>query len=296
MTHIEGLVPDFRGKVRDIYDLGDSLLLVASDRISAFDHVLGDTIPYKGEVLTKLSLFWFQLLGDLVENHLISTDTADLPSRFTPYARELAGRFMLVHKARVFPVECIVRGYLSGSGLKEYEATGAVSGIELPPGLKESSRLPRTLFTPSTKAEQGAHDENITYGQMVDIVGEEDAQYLRDTSIAIYQRANRHAETRGVIIADTKFEFGVLNGRIILVDEVLTPDSSRFWPAHEYAAGRAQPSFDKQFVRDWLLASGWDRRSQPPPLPDYIVAATSEKYIQAYETITGLVFTPEGDA
>jgi phosphoribosylaminoimidazole-succinocarboxamide synthase len=290
------LSPDSQGKVRDLYDLGDKLLLVASDRISAFDFVLPDPIPYKGEVLTKLSLFWFDLLGDVVPNHLLSADVDDLPEQFAPHAEWLRGRFMLVKKASVYPVECIVRGYLAGSGWNEYRDSGTVCGIELPAGLSESSRLENPIFTPSTKAEIGDHDENISFERMVDIVGPESAAALRDTSVAVYTKAREHAASRGIIIADTKFEFGSVNGELTLIDEVLTPDSSRFWPASDYAEGRGQASFDKQFVRDWLQKSGWDKQPPAPALPPEIIAATSNKYIQAYELITGRTFQPEGSA
>jgi len=291
-----GLRPDSQGKVRDLYDLGDRLLLVASDRISAFDFVLSDPIPFKGEVLTQLSLFWFELLSGVVENHLISADIADLPAEFAPHADYLRGRFMLVKKATVFPIECIVRGYLAGSGLKEYQRAGTVCGIPLPAGLVESSRLEEPIFTPSTKAEIGDHDENISFERMVEIVGAEAAEELRDKTIAVYSKAREHAASRGIIIADTKFEFGVIDGHVTLVDEVLTPDSSRFWPADSYEPGKSQPSFDKQFVRDWLESSGWDKTPPPPALPADIVEATSAKYIQAYELITGRTFVPEGAA
>ncbi len=296
MTDSAMLSPDSRGKVRDLYDLGDKLLLVASDRISAFDFVLPDPIPYKGEVLTKLSLFWFELLGDVVPNHLLSADIADLPEQFAPHAEWLRGRFMLVRKARVFPVECIVRGYLAGSGWKEYREAGTVCGIPLPAGLSESSRLDDPIFTPSTKAEIGDHDENVSFEQMVDIVGGPVAEELRAKSIGVYAKAREHAASCGIIIADTKFEFGEIDGRITLVDEVLTPDSSRFWPAESYAPGGGQPSFDKQFVRDWLESSGWDKQPPAPSLPADVVEATSRKYIQAYEMMTGRPFVPEGDA
>jgi phosphoribosylaminoimidazole-succinocarboxamide synthase len=286
--------PTSRGKVRDLYDLGDKLLLVASDRISAFDVVLPDPIPYKGEVLTKLSLFWFELLGDVVPNHLLSADVADLPAEFAEMREYLVGRFMLVKKASVFPVECIVRGYLAGSGLKEYRTQGTVCGILLPGGLAESSQLPEPIFTPSTKAEIGSHDENISFERAADIIGSEAASTLRDKSLAVYSAARDHAASRGIIIADTKFEFGTIDEQITLVDEVLTPDSSRFWPAETYAPGASQPSFDKQFVRDWLEASGWDKTPPPPALPADVVEATSAKYIQAYELITGRTFEPEG--
>ncbi len=294
MSPTTELIPDSRGKVRDLYDLDDRLLLVASDRISAFDVVLPDLIPFKGEVLTKLSLFWFDLLGDVVENHLLSTDAADLPPRFEPYAKSLTGRFMLVKKANVYPVECIVRGYLAGSGLKEYQRHGTVCGIALPDGLVESSRLDEPLFTPSSKAQIGAHDENIDFERMSAIVGEDTAARLRATSIAVYTKAREHAAKRGIIIADTKFEFGDVDGRLTLVDEVLTPDSSRFWLVDDYEPGRSQTGFDKQFVRDWLERSGWDKLSPPPALPREVVEATSVTYIKAYELITGRTFEPEG--
>lgn len=284
--------PDAQGKVRDLYDLGDKLLLVASDRISAFDYILEDEIPYKGQVLTQLSCFWFDLLSDVVDNHLISADVADLPEQFKPYSDYLAGRFMLVKKANMFPIECIVRGYLTGSGLKDYQATGAVCGIKLPEGLVNSSKLPETIFTPSTKAEIGDHDENISYERCAEIIGEEDAAAIRDLTLAVYNRAADHARERGIIIADTKFEFGVVDGKIILGDEVLTPDSSRFWSADTYKVGEEQPSFDKQFVRNWLNAN-WDRTGNPPRLPEDIIKKTSEKYIQAYEKITGKAFVAQ---
>ncbi len=284
--------PDAQGKVRDLYDLGDKLLLVASDRISAFDYILQDEIPYKGQVLTQLSCFWFDLLSDVVENHLISADVADLPEKFKPYSDYLAGRFMLVKKADIFPVECIVRGYLTGSGLKDYQATGAVCGIKLPEGLVNSSKLPETIFTPSTKAEIGDHDENISFEECAKQIGEEDAAAIRDLTIKVYERAAEHARERGIIIADTKFEFGRYDGKIILGDEVLTPDSSRFWSADTYKVGEEQPSFDKQFVRNWLNAN-WDRKGNPPRLPEDIIKKTSEKYIQAYEKITGRAFVAQ---
>lgn len=289
------LRPDSQGKVRDLYDLGDRLLLVASDRISAFDVVLPDEIPHKGEVLTRLSVFWFDLLGDIVPNHLLSTDVADLPSEFVPYADWLQGRFMLVKKASVFPVECIVRGYLAGSGWKEYRELGTVCGIALPRGLRESDRLGQPLFTPSTKAEIGTHDENISFEQLDEIVGADRADALRSTSVSLYSAARNHAASRGIIIADTKFELGLVDGELTLVDEVLTPDSSRFWPADDYEPGRSQASFDKQYVRDWLEASGWDKTPPAPTLPPDVIKGTSERYIQAYELITGQSFKPEGE-
>lgn len=288
MTVID-IKPDAQGKVRDIYDLGDKLLMVATDRISAFDYILDSEIPNKGRVLTQLSLFWLDQMKDVVDNHLISADVADLPEQFKPYADYLNGRFMLVKKAEMFPVECIVRGYLAGSGLKEYEANGTVCGIELPAGLVNSSKLPEPIFTPSTKAEIGGHDENISFERCVEIIGEENATALRDLAIKIYSLARDHAAENGIIIADTKFEFGVIDGKIVLADEVMTPDSSRFWPGDEYEPGKSQPSFDKQFLRDWLTAN-WDRQGNPPALPEEIVEKTSQKYIQAYEKITGQKF------
>lgn len=288
MTGID-IAPDAQGKVRDVYDLGDKLLLVATDRISAFDYILEDEIPYKGQVLTQLSKFWFELLDGVVENHLISTEVEDLPEEFQPYADYLRGRFMLVKKADMFPTECIVRGYLAGSGLKEYQREGTVCGIELPEGLQNSSKLPQPIFTPSTKAEIGDHDENISFERCAEIIGEDAATTLRDLSLAVYEKARDHAAEQGIIIADTKFEFGVVDGQIILADEVLTPDSSRFWPGDEYVEGQDQPSFDKQYVRDWLTAH-WDKTGTPPRLPEDVIAKTSEKYIQAYEKITGKPF------
>lgn len=283
--------PDSRGKVRDIYDAGENLLMVATDRISAFDFILPDEIPFKGEVLNRISAFWFDKFADIVPNHLVSIDPADFPEEFAEYRDYLAGRAMLVKKAQTIPIECIVRGYLTGSGKKTYDENGTVCGIQLPEGLTEASKLPEPLFTPSTKAEIGDHDENISYERLVEIIGEDDASQLRDLALKVYTTARDHAAERGVIIADTKFEFGRLNGQIILADEVLTPDSSRFWPGDEYAEGKDQPSFDKQFVRDWLDAN-WDRTGEPPQLPADIIEATSNKYIQAYELITGQRFVP----
>ena len=286
------LRPDSQGKVRDLYDLGDQLLIVASDRISAFDYILEDEIPYKGEVLTRISLFWFDLLEKAgIENHLVSADVKDLPEQFQPFADYLAGRFMLVKKAQMFPAECIVRGYLAGSGLKEYNAQGTVCGIELPEGLVNSSKLPAPIYTPSTKAEIGDHDENVSFERTCELMGVEDATALRDASIKVYTTAADYAATKGIIIADTKFEWGSVDGKLTLADEVLTPDSSRFWPADEYEPGRSQASFDKQFVRDWLDAN-WDRTGNPPRLPQEIIDATSAKYVQAYELITGEKFVP----
>lgn len=281
--------PDAQGKVRDIYDLGDKLLMVATDRISAFDYILEDEIPHKGAVLTQISLFWLEQLKDVIGNHLISADVADLPEQFKPYADYLRGRFMLVKKAEMFPVECIVRGYLAGSGLKEYQKQGTVCGIQLPEGLVNSSKLPEPIFTPSTKAEIGDHDENISFERCAEVLGEDAATQLRDLAIKVYSVARDHAAENGIIIADTKFEFGVIDGQIILADEVLTPDSSRFWPGDAYEPGRDQASFDKQYVRDWLNAN-WDRQGNPPHLPQEVIERTSQKYIAAYEKISGKKF------
>lgn len=281
--------PDAQGKVRDIYDLGDKLLMVATDRISAFDYILEDEIPHKGAVLTQISLFWLEQLKGVIGNHLISADVADLPEQFKPYADYLRGRFMLVKKAEMFPVECIVRGYLAGSGLKEYQKQGTVCGIQLPEGLVNSSKLPEPIFTPSTKAEIGDHDENISFERCAEILGEDAATQLRDLAIKVYSVARDHAAENGIIIADTKFEFGVIDGQIILADEVLTPDSSRFWPGDAYEPGRDQASFDKQYVRDWLNAN-WDRQGNPPHLPQEVIERTSQKYIAAYEKISGKKF------
>ena len=282
--------PDAQGKVRDLYDLGDKLLLVASDRISAFDYILEDEIPHKGAVLTQLSCFWFELLDGVVENHLISADVADLPEQFKPYSDYLRGRFMLVKKADMFPAECIVRGYLAGSGLKEYNREGTVCGIELPQGLVNSSKLPEPIFTPSTKAEIGDHDENISFERCCEIVGEDIATQIRDLSLRIYKAAAEYAATRGIIIADTKFEFGVIDGKVTLIDECLTPDSSRFWPAASYEEGKIQPSYDKQFVRNWLKAN-WDMTGETPHLPAEVIDGTSERYREAFQIITGSQFT-----
>ncbi len=278
-----------RGKVRDIYDLGDTLLLVSTDRISAFDWVLPTGIPDKGRVLTQLSRFWFDHFKD-VPNHMISceVDDFDLPAGVD--VSPLVGRSMLVRKTAVVPIECVVRGYLSGSAWKEYQETGAVCGIELPTGLKESDRLPGAIFTPATKAEQGLHDENITYDDLVARVGHDLAKHLSTRSIEIYTRGAEYALKRGIIIADTKFEFGMIDNELILIDEVLTPDSSRFWPADQYRPGQSPPSYDKQFVRDWLTASGWDKNSPPPALPKEVVDKTRAKYIEAFEQITGEAF------
>jgi len=285
-TNLPGL-PVRRGKVRDIYDLGDSLLLVATDRISAFDWVMPNGIPDKGRVLTQLSAFWLEKLQ--VPNHLISLDvsSAKLPDGVDREA--LTGRSMIVRKAEVAPIECVVRGYLEGSGWKEYQRSTSVCGVSLPDGLQQCSQLPEPIFTPATKEESG-HDINISYQQMVEIVGEGTAQELRDRSLDVYQRAADHARQRGIIIADTKFEWGKYEGQWILIDEVLTPDSSRFWPVDGYEPGRAQKSYDKQFVREWLETTGWDKNSPPPELPKEVVARTREKYVEAYEQLTGEAF------
>jgi phosphoribosylaminoimidazole-succinocarboxamide synthase len=286
--------PDVQGKVRDLYDLGDKLLFVASDRISAFDYVLEDRIPFKGEILTRLSLFWFELLAEVTSHHLVSANVVDLPERFAPFASELTGRFMLVKKAQMFPVECIVRGYLAGSGLKEYERQKTVCGIELPAGLMNSSRLDAPIYTPSTKAALGEHDENVSFSHTVELLGIDDAALLRERSLAVYRVAHDYALGRGIIIADTKLEFGRLSdGQVVLADEVLTPDSSRFWPLDAYRPGESQASFDKQFVRDWL-AKNWDMHGTPPRLPREVIKASSAKYIQAFELLTGERFEPQG--
>lgn len=259
--------PDSRGKVRDIYDAGENLLMVATDRISAFDFILPDEIPFKGEVLNRISAFWFDKFADIVPNHLVSIDPADFPEEFAEYRDYLAGRAMLVKKAQTIPIECIVRGYLTGSGKKTYDENGTVCGIQLPEGLTEASKLPEPLFTPSTKAEIGDHDENISFERCCEIVGEDIATQIRDLSLKIYKAAAEYAATRGIIIADTKFEFGVIDGKVTLIDECLTPDSSRFWPAASYEEGKIQPSYDKQFVRNWLKANWGYGRGRPRTCP-----------------------------
>lgn len=284
-TAIAGFTPK-RGKVRDVYDFGDSLLLVSSDRISAFDWVLPTGIPDKGKVLNQMAAFWFNELG--VRNHVLTTDVSQMPFPSGVDLSLFSGRSTLGRKCKALPVECVVRGYLSGSGWKEYCNTGAVCGIKLPSGLRESERLPSPIFTPSTKAESG-HDMNITFGEVVQIVGFEVAELLRDKSLEIFLRGSEYALKRGIIIADTKFEFGFFGDELLLIDEVLTPDSSRFWPLNNYEVGKSQPSFDKQFVRDWLTASGWDKNSLPPELSENIVTKTREKYIEAFEILTGSV-------
>ena len=282
--------PDSRGKVRDIYDAGENLLMVATDRISAFDFILPDEIPFKGEVLNRISAFWFDKFADIVPNHLVSIDPADFPEEFAEYRDYLAGRAMLVKKAQTIPIECIVRGYLTGSGKKTYDENGTVCGIQLPEGLTEASKLPEPLFTPSTKAEIGDHDENISFERCCEIVGEDIATQIRDLSLKIYKAAAEYAATRGIIIADTKFEFGVIDGKVTLIDECLTPDSSRFWPAASYEEGKIQPSYDKQFVRHWLKAN-WDMTGEAPRLPAEVIDGTSERYREAFQIITGSQFT-----
>lgn len=289
------LRPDSHGKVRDIYDCGDSLLMVASDRISAFDFILPDEIPYKGEILTRISAFWFDKFSSLVPNHLVSMDVADYPEEYQRYADYLVGRSMLVKKAQTVPVEAIVRGYLTGSGKKTYDQDGTVCGIQMPVGLDEASKLPDPIFTPSTKAALGDHDENISFDRCEELVGDRVAQQLRSASLKIYVAAADYAATRGVIIADTKFEFGYVDGRLTLIDECLTPDSSRFWPVAGYEPGKVQPSYDKQYVRDWLRAN-WDMTGEPPHLPQEVVEGTSRRYQEAFETITGEKFVPMKEA
>lgn len=276
-----------RGKVRDIYDLGDRLLIVATDRISAFDVVMPNPIPDKGRILTQLSKFWFDLTKDIVSNHLFSTDVEDYPEECRPYQEMLRDRSMLVIKTEVLPIECVVRGYLSGSGWEEYKKTGEVCGIRLAAGLLESSKLVKPIFTPATKAEMGLHDENISFEKVEKIVGKKLAQELSTLSIAIYQRARDIAEKKGIIIADTKMEFGLKDEKLILIDELLTPDSSRFWPKDTYRPGGPQKSFDKQFLRDYLLSIHWDKNPPAPQLPEEIVQKTREKYLEAYERLVG---------
>lgn len=290
-TKLEGLTPFRQGKVRDVYEVGEHLLIVATDRISAFDYILATGIPDKGAVLNQLSAFWFGLMADIVPNHVIATDPAEYPEAARRHAAVLHGRSMLVRRTRPLAIECVVRGYLSGSGWKEYRTTGRVCGIELPAGLRESDRLPQPIFTPSTKAESG-HDINITEAEAAAIVGADLIRAVRDCSIAIYRRGVEHAGKLGIIVADTKFEFGLVDspGRapsLMLIDEVLTPDSSRFWPADQYAPGGAQPSYDKQYVRDYLEQIGWNKQPPAPALPPDVVAKTREKYVEAFRRLTG---------
>ena len=286
-TNLPGLTLVGRGKVRDIYEIGDKLLLVASDRLSAFDVVLPDGIPGKGKVLTQISAFWFRKLADIVPNHMLTIDPEEFPPTARSHEETIAGRSMLCRKAKPLPVECVVRGYLSGSGWSEYRERGEVCGIKVPGGLLESARLPEPIFTPATKEEKGKHDVNITFTKMVDVVGKPMAEKARAVSLEIYRRAADYARGRGIIIADTKFEFGLANGKLILIDEVLTPDSSRFWPADGYRPGGPQRSFDKQFVRDYLLTLPWNKTAPGPKLPADVIEKTAEKYREALRILTG---------
>jgi phosphoribosylaminoimidazole-succinocarboxamide synthase len=291
MTEFKSLTLKGRGKVRDIYDLGDRLLIVATDRISAFDVVMPNPIPDKGRILTQLSGFWFNLTKGIVPNHIVSTEVEDYPKECQPYQEMLRDRSMLVVKTKVLPVECVVRGYLSGSGWEEYQKTGEVCGIRLPKGLRESSKLEEPIFTPATKAEMGLHDENITFEKVEKIVGKVRAKELRSLSLVVYKKARDFAEGRGIIIADTKMEFGLKNKELLLIDELLTPDSSRFWPKDGYQPGGSQKSFDKQFLRDYLLSLKWDKSPPAPQLPEEIVTKTREKYLEAYERLVGKPLT-----
>jgi phosphoribosylaminoimidazole-succinocarboxamide synthase len=286
-TNLPNLQPVKRGKVRDIYDAGEYFLIVSTDRLSAFDVIMQQGIPYKGSVLTKISEFWFNFSKGIIENHLISTSIDDFPSPFNQYRDQLEGRTMMVKKADVIPIECIVRGYISGSGWNDYSATGKVSGIPLSKGLVESEKFPEPLFTPSTKAEIGLHDENISVEEAYKIAGKEKVDRIKDATIEIYKSATEYALGRGIIIADTKMEFGVIGDKIILVDELLTPDSSRFWPVEKYEKGRAQESYDKQFVRDYLLSIKFNKKPPAPVLPDEIITKTSEKYLEVLYKLTG---------
>lgn len=279
-----------RGKVRDIYDLGDKLLIVATDRISAFDVVMANGIPYKGIILTQISKFWFDFLSGDVEHHLISDEINSFPAPFCDFEKQLAGRSMLVKKVEVLPIECVVRGYLAGSGWKEYKDSQTICGQKLPAGLKQCEKLPEPIFTPATKAERGTHDENISFEECMEILGAERAEFVHDNSIMIFEKASEYAESRGIILADTKFEWGVVDGRIILIDEVLTPDSSRFWPADIYEPGRDQESFDKQFVRNYLESINFNKSGPGVELPEDIAVKTSAKYIEAYERLTDKKF------
>ena len=289
-TELGGLPLLARGKVRDIYqapESTDELVFLATDRISAFDHVLGSGIPDKGRILTQISLFWFEFLKSVVPNHLVTAEVSEFPAPLKPYSAQLEGRTMLVRRAQMFPVECVARGYLSGSGWKDYQATGAVCGIPLPAGLRESDQLPEPIFTPAAKINTGGHDENISFAQVVETVGEEHADALKRLTLEIYAKASEHAASRGVILADTKFEFAMIDGVITLADEVLSPDSSRYWPADEYKPGGPTPSFDKQYVRDYLESIGWNKQAPAPGLPEEVVTRTREKYMQALRAITG---------
>jgi phosphoribosylaminoimidazole-succinocarboxamide synthase len=292
-TNLGSLPLTARGKVRDIYAISpDQLLFVASDRISAFDHVLGSGIPFKGRILTRLSLFWFDFLKPIVPNHLLTADSTQFPPELQPFLDQLEGRSMLVKRAKMFPVECVVRGYLSGSGWKDYQQTGSICGIKLPAGLRESDRLPEPIFTPAAKIHSGGHDENISYEMAEKTIGATYADSLRSLTLQIYEKATEHAASKGLILADTKFEFGLItdesgNEQIVLADEVLTPDSSRYWPANSYNPGGPQPSFDKQYVRDYLESIHWNKQAPAPALPREVVVHTSEKYLEAYRLLTG---------
>jgi phosphoribosylaminoimidazole-succinocarboxamide synthase len=286
-TNFSNLKLANRGKVRDIYEVGEYLLIVATDRISAFDVVMDDPVPDKGRILTQISIFWFEKLSSIIDNHLITADPDEYPESCKPYRDHLIGRSMLVHRAEPLPAECVVRGYLSGSGWLEYQAQGRISGISLAEGFKESSQLPEPIFTPATKAAPGTHDENISFEEVARILGEDTARELRTISLELYQYGRDFASERGIIIADTKFEFGLAKGRLMLIDEVLTPDSSRFWPMAEYTPGRAQESFDKQFLRDYLNGLDWPKRPPPPKLPPEVIHITRKKYLEVLERLTG---------
>ncbi|MHC4124126.1 MAG: phosphoribosylaminoimidazolesuccinocarboxamide synthase [Planctomycetota bacterium] len=288
-TNIQDQQPK-RGKVRDIYDLGDKLLITATDRISAFDVVMANGIPYKGVVLTQVSKFWFDFLSSDVEHHVITDNVSEFPEPFCNYAEQLTRRSMLVRKVEVLPIECVIRNYLTGSGWKEYQTNQNVCGIKLPAGLKQCQKLPELIFTPATKAELGEHDENIDFERCVEIIGKEKAEYIRDKSMAIFKKASDYAESRGILLADTKFEWGIVDGKVILIDEVLTPDSSRFWPADKYEVGRDQESYDKQFVRNYLESINFNKSGPGVELPEDIATKTSAKYIEAYEKLTGKKF------
>lgn len=285
-TDFIGVEPFKKGKVREMFDLGDEILIVVTDRVSAFDVVFSELIPEKGRVLNGISAFWFDYTKDIIDNHMISTDVSDFPEPFKGFREELAGRAMLVKKLDIVPAECIVRGYLEGSGLKEYKKTGAVCGIRLPEGMKQADRLPEPVFTPSTKAEEG-HDINVTFDELADTIGGELAGKLKDKSIELYKAASAYALEKGLILADTKFEFGLLDGELVLADEIFTPDSSRFWDASDYEPGRAQKSFDKQYLREYLETLDWDKKPPAPELPDDVIGKTTEKYLEAYKILTG---------
>lgn len=288
-TEFLGKKPFKEGKVREMFDLGDSILIVVTDRVSAFDCVFSELIPEKGRILNGISAFWFDYTKDIIKNHMISINVADFPAPFNEFAEQLDGRSMLVKKLDILPVECIVRGYLEGSGLKEYRNSGKICGIELPEGMKQADKLPQPVFTPSTKADEG-HDINISFEKLIDIVGENLANKLRDKSLELYKTASEYALAKGLILADTKFEFGLLNGELILADEIFTPDSSRFWDASDYKPGRAQKSFDKQYLREYLETLDWDKKPPAPQLPQSVIQKTTEKYREAYSIITGNKF------